>query len=250
MPADSASFGRINMPLPLEFVFFGLTLAGVALFHKRALFMSLAGLSATGAPKVTFTGFKGGAGLNGLVLHFVHEWVMLANLMLLLVGFAILAHHFEKSNLPHALPRLLPHGWQGGVVLLAIVFCMSAFLDNIAAAVIGGVVARHVYADKVNIGFLVSIVAAANAGGTGSVIGDTTTTMMWLAGIPASVFFKAFIGAAVAVTFFGIIAAKVQHAFQAIVISPLRVLPIDTGRIAIVALVIILTVVSNIALEA
>jgi hypothetical protein len=74
------------MPLPLEFVFFGLTLAGVALFHKRALFVSLAGLSATVAYKVTFTGFKEGAGLNGLVLHFVHEWVMLANLMLLLVG--------------------------------------------------------------------------------------------------------------------------------------------------------------------
>ena len=27
MRADSASFGRIDMPLPLEFVFFGLTLA-------------------------------------------------------------------------------------------------------------------------------------------------------------------------------------------------------------------------------
>jgi hypothetical protein len=75
MRADSASFGRIDMAphlfgLSLEFVFFGLTLFGVALFHKQALYVSLAGLCATVAYKVTFTGFKEGAGLNGLVLHF------------------------------------------------------------------------------------------------------------------------------------------------------------------------------------
>jgi hypothetical protein len=50
-------------------------------------------------------------------------------------------------------------------------------LDSIAAAVIGGVVARHVYSEKVNIGLLASIVAVANAGGTCSVIGDATTTI-------------------------------------------------------------------------
>jgi Na+/H+ antiporter NhaD/arsenite permease-like protein len=246
MPADSASFGRINMPLPLEFVFFGLTLAGVALFHKRALFMSLAGLSATVAYKVTFTGFKEGAGLNGLVLHFVHEWVMLANLMLLLVGFAILAHHFEKSNLPHALPRLLPHGWQGGVVLLAIVFCMSAFLDNIAAAVIGGVVARHVYADKVNIGFLASIVAAANAGGAGSVIGDTTTTMMWLAGISPLALLPAFIAALAAFAMFGVIGALAQHRHATIMRPAIAELTIDWVRVTIVVGVLATIITTNV----
>ena len=36
---------------------------------------------------------------------------------------------------------------------------------------------------QVHIGYLAAIVAASNAGGAGSVIGDTTTTMMWLAGV-------------------------------------------------------------------
>jgi hypothetical protein len=41
----------------------------------------------------------------------------------------------------------------------------------------------------VHIGFLSAIVAAANAGGAGSVVEDTTTTMMWIDGIsPSSVF--------------------------------------------------------------
>ena len=36
---------------------------------------------------------------------------------------------------------------------------------------------------KVHIGYLAAIVAASNAGGAGSVVGDTTTTMMWIAGV-------------------------------------------------------------------
>jgi Na+/H+ antiporter NhaD/arsenite permease-like protein len=31
--------------------------------------------------------------------------------------------------------------------------------------------------------YLTAVVAAANAGGAGSVIGDTTTTMIWIAGV-------------------------------------------------------------------
>ena len=60
---------------------------------------------------------------------------------------------------------------------------LSSFLDNIAAALIGGTVARHVFQGKVHIGYLAAIVAASNAGGSGSVVGDTTTTMMWIAGV-------------------------------------------------------------------
>ena len=64
-----------------------------------------------------------------------------------------------------------------------IVFVLSSFLDNIAAALIGGVMAREVFRGKVHIGYLAAIVAASNAGGAGSVVGDTTTTMMWIAGV-------------------------------------------------------------------
>ena len=195
----------------LEFLLFGLTLFGVAVFHHRALTVALAGLAATAAYQLVFTGFEEGGGLPGLALHFSHEWVTLANLMLLLVGFAILAHHFEESNLPHAIPGLLPDGWLGGLALLALVFCLSIFLDNIAAAVIGGVVARHVYGGKVGVGFLASIVAAANAGGAGSVIGDTTTTMLWLAGISPLKLLWAFMPAAAAFTVFGVLGALNQH---------------------------------------
>ena len=60
---------------------------------------------------------------------------------------------------------------------------LSSFLDNIAAALIGGTMARHVFSGKVHIGYLAAIVAASNAGGAGSVVGDTTTTMMWIAGV-------------------------------------------------------------------
>ena len=60
---------------------------------------------------------------------------------------------------------------------------LSSFLDNIAAALIGGTMARHVFRGKVHIGYLAAIVAASNAGGSGSVVGDTTTTMMWIDGV-------------------------------------------------------------------
>ena len=117
-----------------------------------------------------------------------HEWVILANLFLLLMGFALLSRHFEKSGIPDEMPAFLPNGWKGGLAPLVIVAVISSFLDNIAAALIGGTMARHVFRGKVHIGYLAAIVAASNAGGSGSVVGDTTTTMMWIDGVsPLSV---------------------------------------------------------------
>jgi len=150
--------------IPLEFWLFGLTLAGVAAFHKQALWISLAGLAAITAYKLAAGGFSEGVGLPGLQSHFVHEWVLLANLLLLLLGFAVLANQFELSNAPEAMPGVLPQNWTGGLCLLGLIFLLSIFLDNIAGAVVGGVVARHAYRDKIGIGFLAAIVAAANAG--------------------------------------------------------------------------------------
>jgi Na+/H+ antiporter NhaD/arsenite permease-like protein len=112
-----------------------------------------------------------------MIQHFVGEWVILANLLLLLLGFAAVSNQFERSCLPETIPSTLPDGWMGGLVLLAFVFFLSIFLDNIAGAIIGGVAARHVYRNGVTIGYLAAIVSASNAGGAGSVIGDTTTMM-------------------------------------------------------------------------
>jgi Na+/H+ antiporter NhaD/arsenite permease-like protein len=214
--------------LPLEFFLFGFTLIGVAIFHQKALWISLAGLMGMIAYKFIPLGFE------SLTEHFVHEWVSLVNLMMLLVGFAILARHFEQSNLPHVISKLLPKHWTGGVALLAIVFCMSIFLDNIAAAVMGGVLARQAYGGKVGVGFLASITAAANAGGAGSVVGDTTTTMMWLAGISPLALIPAFIAASAAFVVFGAIGALAQRRYALVEQNAPAELRIDLGRVMIV----------------
>ena len=139
--------------------------------------------------------FAEGAGVAGLVAHLGHEWVLLANLFGLLLGFALLSKHFEASNVPAWLPRLLPDDWKGGFVLLVMIFVLSSFLDNIAAALIGGTIAGVVFRGKVHIGYLAAIVAASNAGGSGSVVGDTTTTMMWIDGVSPLSVLEAYIAA-------------------------------------------------------
>ena len=147
------------MPIPVEFLIFGLTLLGVAVFHRHTLLIALLGLAAVTAYKVFYAGFDGQPGLLGLQWHLQEEWVILANLFALLVGFALLSRHFEESQLPRLMPRVLPDDWQGGVVLLALVFVLSAFLDNIAAAMIGATVASAVFRNKLHIGYLAAIVA-------------------------------------------------------------------------------------------
>ncbi|MFM9768192.1 hypothetical protein, partial [Streptomyces scabiei] len=64
--------------------------------------------------KLLFGGFAEGAGVAGLGRHLVHEWALLANLFLLLVGFALLARHVEASGLPDAMPAYLPSGPAAG----------------------------------------------------------------------------------------------------------------------------------------
>jgi Na+/H+ antiporter NhaD/arsenite permease-like protein len=172
--------------------------------------------------------------VNDLVVHFSHEWVILSNLALLLLGFAVVANHFEQSKLPETIPAHLPDGWLGGVVLLGVVFCLSIFLDNIAGAIIGGVIARHVFPGGVTIAFLAAIAAAANAGGAGSVIGDTTTTMMWISGISAFALLPAFIGAIASFLVFAPFAAIGQQKYSPIVRHSVSNLQIEWSRAAIV----------------
>src|SRR2546423_1763986 len=169
--------------IPIDFVLFALTLAGVALFHRHTLAIALIGLVVISLFKMAFSPFAEGPGVTGWLSHFGHEWVLLANLLGLLLGFALLSKHFEASNVPTRLPQFLPDDWKGGLVLLVMIFVLSSFLDNIAAALIGGTIARAVFRNKVHIGYLAAIVAASNAGGSGRVVGDTTTTMMWNDGV-------------------------------------------------------------------
>jgi Na+/H+ antiporter NhaD/arsenite permease-like protein len=50
--------------------------------------------------------------------------------------------------------------------MLVMVFVISSFLDNIAAALIGGAMAHQLFKAKVHVGYLAAIVAASNAGGS------------------------------------------------------------------------------------
>ena len=110
--------------IPVDFILFALTLLGVALFHDHTLKVGLVGLTVISVYKLLFTGFHAGPGLGGLAAHFAHEWVTLSNLFLLLMGFALLARHFEKTRIPVILPRYLPDDWKGGFVLLVMVFML------------------------------------------------------------------------------------------------------------------------------
>ena len=112
--AETCQEASAQLCIPVEFVLFGLTLLGVALLHHHTLAVALTGLAVITAFKLGFTGFKTGAGFAGLVTHMGHEWVMLTNLLGLLLGFALLARHFEDSGVPKVLPRFLPAGWPGG----------------------------------------------------------------------------------------------------------------------------------------
>jgi Na+/H+ antiporter NhaD/arsenite permease-like protein len=230
---------------PFDFVLFALTLLGVALFHRRTLQVAVTGLVAITVYKVTFAPFREGAGLAGLLTHVSHEWVIMANLACLLLGFAILSRHFEKSHVPLALPHVLPDDWKGAFLLLAIVFILSSFLDNIAGALIGGAMAHSLYR-RVHVGFLAAIVAASNAGGAGSVVGDTTTTMMWIDGVAPIDVLHAYAAAITALAAFGLPAALQQQAYSPIVKEVKRRPRIDWARVAIVSAILVVAIGVNV----
>jgi len=236
----------IGLGVPIEFVLFGLTLAAVALFHHHTLQVALIGLAAITLYKLGFTGFKPGPGLDGLARHLAHEWVILANLLGLLLGFALLSKHFEDSRVPEELPRILPDSWWGGFWLLAIVFVLSSFLDNIAAALIGGAMARVVFRGRVHIGYLAAIVAASNAGGSGSVVGDTTTTMMWIDGVDPLDVLHAYAAAVVALIVSGLVAARQQHAHAPIAKDAPAGVRVDWTRVGIVFFILLSAIAANV----
>jgi len=236
----------VLLGIPVDFILFALTLLGVALFHRHTLPVALTGLAAIIVYKLAFTGFKFGAGLGGLGQHMAHEWVMLTNLFLLLMGFALLSRHFEESRIPDEMPALLPDDWKGGVTLLFLVFVLSSFLDNIAAALIGGTVARHVFQGKVHIGYLAAIVAASNAGGSSSVVGDTTTTMMWIAGVSPLSVLEAYVAAIVAMLVFAVPASLQQQRYSPILKKPPSGLKIDPARVFIVAAILVAALAANV----
>ena len=231
--------------IPMEFFLFALTLLGVALFHKHTMYVALIGLFVILAFKLlTASDFS-------LVHHLIGfeedqgEWKTLLNLAGLLLGFAALARHFELSGLPDKLPAYLPDNWTGGLVLLLIIMVLSSFLDNIASAMIGGSIALVVYKRKLHIGFLAAIIAASNAGGAGSVLGDTTTTLMWIDGVHPMDVLHAYIASFASFAVFAVFGSMQQQKFQPIQKGPTEGVRIDILTLFIVVGILLATILAN-----
>jgi Na+/H+ antiporter NhaD/arsenite permease-like protein len=243
-------------PVRVEFIIFGLILLGVALFHKQTFWVAVTGLTVLLIFKLIFDpGFHLFGHLFGETPFGEQlmdkglrqgEWGIILNLLGLLLGFAILSKIFEESGVPDVLPRFLPDDWKGPFILLVFVFVLSSFLDNIAAALIGGTVALVVFRKRVHIGYIAAIVAASNAGGSGSVVGDTTTTMMWIDGVSAFNVLHGFIAAGVALIFFAWFASHQQDKYQRIQKDADLTVKIDWIKIFNVALILAGAIISNI----
>jgi Na+/H+ antiporter NhaD/arsenite permease-like protein len=243
-------------PVRLEFIIFGLILLGVALFHKQTFWVAIIGLTVLLTFKLVFDpGFHLMEHLFGTTPIGQQlmdkglrqgEWGILVNLLGLLLGFAILSKIFEESGVPDVLPRFLPDDWKGPFILLIFVFILSSFLDNIAAALIGGAIAIVVFKKRVHIGYIAALVAASNAGGSGSVVGDTTTTMMWIDGVSAFNVLHAYIAAGIALLFFSWFASHQQDKYQRIQKDANPDAKIDWVKIFNVGLILAGAIISNI----
>jgi Na+/H+ antiporter NhaD/arsenite permease-like protein len=239
----------------LEFILFALTLIGVAVFHNKTFWVAIIGLASVLIFKFIFDpDFHVGEhffGNNNFISQIVGtdlrqgEWSTILNLLGLLLGFAILAKLFEESGIPDYLPKLLPDDWKGPFVLLIFIFILSSFLDNIAAALIGGSIAVVVFNRKVHIGYIVAIVAASNAGGSGSVLGDTTTTMMWIDGVSPLNVLHGYIAAGSALLIFSWIASIQQDKYQRIQKDPKLGIKIEYKKIVIIILILAGAIISN-----
>ena len=234
--------------IPIDFVLFALTLVGVALLHHRTLEVAITGLAVIVLYKLLFNQFAGDPGIAGLVAHLRHEWVTLANLAGLLLGFALLSVHFEESRVPKVLPKFLPIDWKGPLAMLGMVFVLSSFLDNIAAALIGGTMA-HALFPSVHVGYIAAIVAASNAGGSGSVVGDTTTTMMWIDRVAPDQVFHAYVAAVTALFVCGIPAAIQQQKHAPMARVNLDAVTVDSTRVGIVMFILATAVAVNVTVN-
>jgi len=256
MPIESSAaalVGTVDAPavfgIPVEFFLFACVLIGIALFHHQTFRVAVTGVTVIVAYKWLFTGFEEGVGFNGFVGHLGHEWVTLFNLLCLLLGFVILARHFEKSRVPVIIPRYLPHDWIGALMLLVAVFIISGFLDNIAAAMIGGAMAHQIFRGKVHIGYLAAIVAASNAGGSGSVVGDTTTTMMWIDGIAPPDVLPAYVAAVAALFVFGVPASLQQQRYSPMIRHSHEHVHVDWPRLGIVVGILVAAIGVNVSVN-
>lgn len=233
-----------------EMIIFGLLLLGVAVFYNKTMHVAVIGLLCLCFYKYEF--IEGFSVIHKLIgyTNAQGEWVKgswntYLNLALMLPGFAILANIFEQSRFPAVLPRYLPSGMWGAMTLLGFVFILSTFLDNIAAAIIGCSMAATLYKNKVHIGYIAAICASSNAGGAGSVVGDTTTTLIWIYGKDPLVLAHAFIPALAAFAVIAFFGSRQQHLYTQDTFIPQGDVSVENRRLALVGLILAGAIIFN-----
>ena len=83
----------------------------------------------------------------------------------------------------------------------------------------------------------------------GSVVGDTTTTMMWIDGVSPLDVVEAYVAAGVALVVFGIPAALLQHKHMAISRDFQATHHIDWARVGIVGFILVAAIVTNVTVN-
>lgn len=93
----------------------------------------------------------------------------------------ILAHYRFFDFLRAQLIKLKFDDKQQFLIIMAMTFCLSAMLDNIAVTISMLQISRRFFTGKNLLVAIAGVVILANAGGAWSPIGDTTTLILWLA---------------------------------------------------------------------
>src|SRR5688500_1493379 len=106
--------------------------------------------------------------------------------------------------------------------------------------------AAGVFRKKVHIGYLAAIVACSNAGGARSVVGDPTTTMMWIDGVSPIAVLDAYVAAGVALLVCAIPAAIQQQRYAPITKDAKVEHRVDWMRIAIVGAILLAAIGANV----
>lgn len=162
----------------VAFGLFILMLVALMLLHHYKLQVVLGGFAAL---TIWFVMKNGGLANWGEHFSDPHRIHLLFNLAILIPGFACVANAFERSGLANKIAAMIT----SVVTVMWIVFGLSIGLDNIAAAMIGGVLLKAVLGrTRPTFATLVGVNSASNLGGAGSPIGDTTTVMLYLSKNP------------------------------------------------------------------
>lgn len=191
----------------LEFAVFFVMLTGLLFFHRRKLRVAAAGFTFMSVLYIVELGLGHYAGH----LSEQHRWHLLANLALLIPGFTVVSYYFEHSGASDRLAL----SWlvRTDTRLLWTVFMLSVGVDNIAACMIGGQLLLSRYGGgNVPFRMLIGVIGAANLGGAGSFVGDTTTVMLFAAGKLPAELAKAFVPSVVSQVLLAFWASRHMHA--------------------------------------